>query len=241
MVKISHCETRSTFDYSWRQVVQAFWNRYPNPSSNHVLTEDVVKRDVIDGKLYTRRLLSKTNPLPKWGERFYSAKSVKIIEDSFLDPKTKILVTYTRNIGFKKVMRVDEKVIYSETDDGKTLAIRSAWVSSQVFGFSRAIRAFGVERFKSNCNKTIYGFNFVLSKMFPNKINNISAIESSSVQNQTSTQSTQQQQQQQQLQQQQQPHNQTSKLTKIKNAGHVTYNFVKNQANKVYQLFSVNN
>ncbi|XP_055390390.1 protein preli-like [Condylostylus longicornis] len=235
MVKVSHYETSSTFDYSWKQVVQAFWNRYPNPSSAHVLTEDVVKRDVIEGKLYTRRLLSKTNPLPKWGERFYNAKSVKIIEDSILDPKTKILVTYTRNVGFKKVMKVDEKVEYRETEDGKTIAIRSAWVSSQIFGFSAAIRAFGVERFKSNCNKTVAGFNYVLCKMFPSKLDSIKANEPSNIH--SASQYIQQHQLQPQL------HNlqQSSKITKIKNAGHATYIFVKNQANKVYQLFSVSN
>ncbi|CAD7088117.1 unnamed protein product [Hermetia illucens] len=64
-------------------------------------------------------------------------------------------------------MSVDEKVEYKEREDGKTVAIRSAWISSQVFGFSRAIRAFGVERFKTNCQKATIGFNHVLLKMFP--------------------------------------------------------------------------
>lgn len=57
-----------------------------------------------DGKLYSRRLLSKTNPVPKWGERFYKSSSVRIIEDSVLDPKKRTLITFTRNIGFKKIM-----------------------------------------------------------------------------------------------------------------------------------------
>lgn len=72
--------------------------------SSHVLTEDTIVREVRNGKLYTRRILSKTNPVPKWGDRFYSAKSVKIVEDSELDPKRKTLRTFTRNIGFKKIM-----------------------------------------------------------------------------------------------------------------------------------------
>lgn len=50
-----------------------------------------------------------------------------------------------------------EKVVYKISDESpdKTIAIRSAWIDSQVFGFSRAIRAFGVERFKKNCNKMV--------------------------------------------------------------------------------------
>lgn len=72
--------------------------------SKHVLSEDTIERSVKDGKLYTKRLLSKTNHVPKWGERFYNAKSVKIIEESICDPKARTLTTYTRNIAFTKVM-----------------------------------------------------------------------------------------------------------------------------------------
>lgn len=72
--------------------------------SQHVLTEDTLERHIKDGKLYSKRLLSKTNHVPKWGERFYNAKSVKIVEESICDPKTKTLTTYTRNVAFTKVM-----------------------------------------------------------------------------------------------------------------------------------------
>lgn len=166
----SHYKTEIVFDFTWKQVVQAYWNRYPNPSSTHVLTEDTICREVRDGKLYSRRLLSKTNPVPKWGKRFYNNTPVKIIEDSILDPNKKTLITFTRNIGFKKIMKVDEIVEYSEQKDGRTLAVRRAYITSQVFGFSRAIRAFGIERFKTNCSKAANGFTFVLCNMFPNQM-----------------------------------------------------------------------
>lgn len=145
--------------------------------SNHVLTEDTLERTIKNGKLYTKRMLSKTNHVPKWGERFYNAKSVKIVEESYCDPKEKILTTYTRNIAFTKVMSVVEKVVYRkcDTDPGKTIAIRSAWIDSQVFGFSRAIKAFGRDRFKKNCVKMVNGFNFVLDSMFPTKTNLINS------------------------------------------------------------------
>lgn len=72
--------------------------------SQHVLTEDTLERHIKDGKLYSKRLLSKTNHVPKWGRHFYDAKSVKIVEESICDPKTKTLTTYTRNVAFTKVM-----------------------------------------------------------------------------------------------------------------------------------------
>lgn len=55
----------------------------------------------------------------------------------------------------------------SEENPEWTIAERSAWVDSKVMGFGLAIQAFGVERFKKNCAKTVRGFNHVLSAMFP--------------------------------------------------------------------------
>lgn len=163
--------------------------------SAHVLTEDTVTREVRgDGKLHSKRILTKTNPAPKWGERLCKTKIVLIVEESVVDPKNKTLVTYTRNIGFNTIMvsarvrlrscfggslhqpfldlllqSVVEKVTYTVCPEvpGKTVAIRSAWIDSQVYGLATAIRAFGVERFRKNCNKTILGFNYVLQALFP--------------------------------------------------------------------------
>ncbi|XP_073812124.1 preli-like [Musca autumnalis] len=227
----SHYRTETVFDYSWKQVVQAYWNRYPNPASQHVLTEDTISREIRDGKLYSRRILSKTNSVPKWGERFYKNTPVKIIEDSVLDPETKTLITFTRNIGFKKIMKVDEIVEYSEQKDGRTLAVRRAYISSQVFGFSRAIRAFGIERFKSNCHKAATGFNYVLQRMFPNhQHHTVAAFESSKSadHHHTTTVATLQQQQQ-------------NKTETIKKGISNSFEFIKGQANKVAQMFSVKN
>lgn len=166
---VKYFETTSVFHFSWDQVAQGFWKRYPNPHSNHVLTEDTVFREVRGHKLYTKRLLSKTNRIPKWGERFVSSRTVKIIEESIVDPKEKVLITHTRNIGYARVMSIVEKVVYrvSKENPNWTIAERSAWIDSQVFGFGRAIQAFGLERFRKNCQKMVGGFNYVLCMMFP--------------------------------------------------------------------------
>lgn len=166
---VKYYEHNTTFQFNWSQVAQGFWQRYPNPHSTHVLTEDTVSREVKNGKLYSKRLLTKTNRLPKWGERFISKNVVKIIEESIVDPATKTFTTYTRNLGYTKVMSVTEKVVYRVSDENPewTVATRSAWIDSQVFGFSRAIQAFGLDRFKKNCSKMSGGFNYVLAHMFP--------------------------------------------------------------------------
>lgn len=68
------------------------------------MSEDVLHREVKDNKLHSIRLFTKTNKLPKWGERFMNSKDVQIVEESILDPLQKTLVTYTRNVGFTNVM-----------------------------------------------------------------------------------------------------------------------------------------
>ncbi|XP_065351561.1 protein preli-like [Cloeon dipterum] len=163
-------ESSSVFNYSWDQVAQSFWCRYPNPFSTHVLSEDTVFRQVDSkGQLRSLRLLTKTNLPPKWGEHVVSNRTVKIIEESVVDPKTKTMTTYTRNIGYTKVMSITEKVVYRQSSESsnQTVAERTAWIDSQVFGLSRPIQAFGLERFKKNCVKAENGFHHVLNLMFP--------------------------------------------------------------------------
>jgi len=73
--------------------------------SGHVLTEDTSSQNIVTGRLYTKRLLTKTNHLPRWGERFVPGpRQVCIIEESVIDPKTQTLTTYTRNIGYTTIM-----------------------------------------------------------------------------------------------------------------------------------------
>ena len=60
-------------------------------------------REVVGGRLHSKRLLTKTNRMPKWGERIINARHVNVIEESIVDPKKKELCTYTRNVGLTKV------------------------------------------------------------------------------------------------------------------------------------------
>jgi len=73
--------------------------------SGHVLTEDTACQNIVAGRLYTKRLLSKTNHVPRWGERFLPGpRQVCIVEESVVDPKTQTLTTYTRNVGYTTIM-----------------------------------------------------------------------------------------------------------------------------------------
>ncbi|XP_063301276.1 PRELI domain-containing protein 1, mitochondrial [Pelobates fuscus] len=156
---------------SWDQVSAAFWQRYPNPYSKHVLSEDILYREVTsDQKLLTRKLLTKTNRLPRWAERIFPsnvAHAVYIIEDSIVDASNRTLTTYTWNVNHAKIMSVEERCTYCENSENSswTEIKREAWISSKVIGFTRPIQEFGLARFKSNVTKAMKGFEFILAKM----------------------------------------------------------------------------
>ncbi|KAK6635742.1 hypothetical protein RUM43_007351 [Polyplax serrata] len=167
---MKYFENSNIFHYTWEQVAQCFWKRYPNPMSTHVLSEDTLSYEVRDGKLYTKRLLVKTSGVPKWGQKFVSTRFVKVLEESVMDPKERIFVTYTRNICMAKIMSVIEKVTYKTSPENSkwTVAHRSAWIDSEVNGFRTALTTFGLRIFKKNCKRMVKGYNWALQKMFPN-------------------------------------------------------------------------
>lgn len=163
-------ENSCLFDYSWDQLAKAFWKRYPNPFSSHVLSEDTLQREIRNGQLYSKRLLTKTNRLPKWSEKWVTvSRETWVVEESYVNPKTKRITTYTRNIGLQKVMTVVEKVEYSpdpEQPGSRTVAKREAWIESGMYGLRRAIEGFGIKRYAKNCDKAAQGFNFVMEGLY---------------------------------------------------------------------------
>ncbi|XP_061685047.1 PRELI domain-containing protein 1, mitochondrial-like isoform X2 [Syngnathoides biaculeatus] len=168
---VKYFTSRSDINSAWDHVVSAFWQRYPNPFSTHVLTEDVVYREVTaDHRLLSRRLLTKTNRLPRWAERFFPAgmsRSVYIVEDSIVDPAGRSLTTYTWNLNHTTLMSVEERCVFRDSGEqpGVTQLKREAWISSGIYGFSRPIQEFGLARFKSNQAKAMKGLEYALSNL----------------------------------------------------------------------------
>ena len=92
---------------SWDQVFAAFWQRYPNPCSKHVLMEDIVHREVTSDQ----KLLTKMNRMHCWAERLFPASvahSVYFLEDSTVDPQNQTMATFTWNINHTQLMVVEE-------------------------------------------------------------------------------------------------------------------------------------
>ena len=167
-----YVHTEHVHPYPWETVAQAVFQRYPNPFATHVLSDDTLHREVRGHTLYSRRFITKTNKLPKWGEKFFMGlkRYVPLVEESTVDTENRVLTTYTRNVGLGMFMMAVERVRYTvdPANPGNTIAVKEAWIESSLYGLRSAVKNFGVERFRQNCHKASDGLNFVLQQLVQN-------------------------------------------------------------------------
>jgi len=162
--------TEHSHPYPWEQVAQAVFQRYPNPFATHVLSEDTLHREIIDDNvLYTRRVLTKTNKVPSWGERWIKGlvRRVPLVEESYVDSASRSITMYTRSIGYTSFMVAVEKITFQPCpqEPGHTVALKQGWVESNFYGLRSAIKNFGMESFKRNITRSTQGFNHVLERL----------------------------------------------------------------------------
>nr|XP_039248827.1 PRELI domain-containing protein 1, mitochondrial-like [Styela clava] len=155
------------FSYAWEHVVTCFWKKYPNENSTHVLSEDVLDRKLLDeNRLYTKRIIGKTNPLPKWGTTIFPSNMTKIahvLEESIVDLQHKTMVSYTWNISYVTLMSIKEKIQLTANTSETTDCKKEGWADSSATGLRRVLRKFGITRWKSNAQKAVTGYEKVLA------------------------------------------------------------------------------
>ncbi|KAJ9247312.1 hypothetical protein DTO207G8_8191 [Paecilomyces variotii] len=111
-----------SYDYSFPAVSLAYFLRYPNPYSRHVLTTDVIDRyvDPETQRLHTTRLHLKKSKIPSAmlkllpkgiGGSDNSGQSF-ILETSVVDPKEGWMKTESRNMEWTGILSVVEKQFY---------------------------------------------------------------------------------------------------------------------------------
>ncbi|CAF3051053.1 unnamed protein product [Rotaria socialis] len=161
------------YTFPWSQVISGFWQKYPNPYSGHILSEDVYYRTVTDDQtLITKRLLTKTSKIPRWGERIFSRGSAStiafIIEESICDLKQKTFTTISKNINLTSLMTVDETCIYrpDQNDESRTICEKKVLATSILFGFKTTLETFAIKRYKKNQELASLGLEFTLHKLF---------------------------------------------------------------------------
>lgn len=115
-----------TYDFSFPTVSLAFFLRYPNPYSTHVISTDVIERnfDPVTQRLYTTRLLLKKSKVPSaimkllplsiLGHSATTGNSQSyILERSTVDIKEGWMSTESRNLEWIGVLSVIERQVYA--------------------------------------------------------------------------------------------------------------------------------
>ena len=152
----------------------AYFLRYPNPYASHIISCDVISRNMTaEGSLRTSRLILKRGMLPKWAPQGIISRAESwVIEESEVNPDGKIVRCVTRNVDHVKVLQVVESVVLQETVEGldqlsywvhlplltadhrKTLQCSEARVISRFgWGLAKRIENLGVMRFKTHLEK----------------------------------------------------------------------------------------
>ncbi|KAJ5306065.1 hypothetical protein PENANT_c024G09361 [Penicillium antarcticum] len=126
-------ENKFTYDYSFPAVSLAYFLRYPNPYSRHVLTTDVIDRyvDPNTQRLHTIRLHLKKSKVPSgilkllpkgMGGSDNSGQSY-ILEKTIVDPKEGWMETESRNMEWTGILSVVEKQNYQRLTSEDRLAL----------------------------------------------------------------------------------------------------------------------
>lgn len=152
------------YDDPWPIVSLAFFLRYPNPYAGHVLSCDVVSRELTPtGTLRTTRLILKHGALPQWARKLISRAESWVVEESEVDPYGQVVRCTTRNLDHVKVMRVEETQTFRQLDTGKTLQVTEASIVSRFgWGLTKQIESHGIARFKRNVQRSREGVSVIL-------------------------------------------------------------------------------
>ena len=114
----------------WSTVCFAFFLRYPNPHAKHVMSCDVISRQITPtGTLLTTRLILKRGALPKWAPKgIVSRAETWVLEESEVDPFGHVVRCRTRNLDHLKVMQVHENIILKDAEVGRCIFFSSSYI-----------------------------------------------------------------------------------------------------------------
>ena len=117
-------ESSYTYDYSFPAVTLAYFLRYPNPHSAHVLSSDTISRtiDQESGQLHTTRIHRKSSRLPPAVLKLLPASVLGnvsrgrsesyILETSTIDVREGWMRTESKNLDWTGILSVIEKQEY---------------------------------------------------------------------------------------------------------------------------------
>ena len=127
----------------------AFFQKYPNPYSLHVLSTDILYRYVDTfGRLHSQRLLLKTggSAVPSWLQSLIKSREAYVVEESVVDLEKGIMKTSTLNLSHRRFMSIEELQTFSRSLDEP-----SSWYEAQIHYFAYLYRSIIDTQAKFHC------------------------------------------------------------------------------------------
>ncbi|KAI6183685.1 PRELI/MSF1 domain-containing protein [Aphelenchoides bicaudatus] len=158
-------------NYSFNNVAAVFYEKFPNSYSKHILSEDVISREIQGDKIITRKLIVKegasmAKDIPSWISQRLPSRIVPTIEESVFDRAKNTLVTYTRNVSWRNIAKMDEKCVFTPEGADKTKLERSVAVEVNYGRLSGLIEKVIMVRFRGAAKKIVAGLNEKLDEKF---------------------------------------------------------------------------
>ncbi|XP_013790901.1 PRELI domain containing protein 3B-like isoform X1 [Limulus polyphemus] len=160
--------TEHIFSHPWETVVQAVWQKYPNPMNPAVVGVDVVDRRVTKGVLKTHRLISTKWGLPSSVTKVLGAdRMFYASEHSVVDPVKKSMILMSKNITFCKEVSIVEKMTYSPhpSKEDCTIVKQKAEVTIHGIPLSSYLEGFITGKISVNSSKGKQGMEWVITKI----------------------------------------------------------------------------
>ena len=161
-------ETNFYWDYPWKLFTFANYNKYPNEFATHVVSVDVIQRQVTpEGLLVTDRLLQLKQPLPSILRRLGLPvpETSYFLERSVINPQTQHYEATSYNLSMRSLFQATE-ICYVKADPekGGTQFQHKAQFTACSY-FSKLVEDAAVSRFESNAVKGREGMQSVLKKL----------------------------------------------------------------------------
>lgn len=166
-------ESAHIFNYSWEHVTSANWQKYPNELSTHVVSVDILNREVDPDTnvLRTERLIACKQPIPSWLRALVGGDEYSYVREiSEVNLATKTLVMKSSNMTMSHLLLVNETVTYTPDPGfptGRTLFQQEAEITAFLSWNSicNRIEEWSVERFGQNASIGKRGFESVLNTL----------------------------------------------------------------------------
>ncbi|KAI8994366.1 PRELI-like family-domain-containing protein [Gaertneriomyces semiglobifer] len=166
-------QTEHLFAHPWCTMTLANWRKYPNEYSSHVLSVDVLSRDIDpqSGILTTERLLCCKQSAPSFVRKLFHVPEVAYFREvSILDPRSQTYTASSVNLSMRQFMKLEERCEYRADPDhpeGRTVFTQTAAVSAMgVLSYAaKLIEEAAVKSYHNNAARGKKGLETIIDKV----------------------------------------------------------------------------